>query len=164
MFYGTRRFIIVYNSPPLVPILSQINPASGIPSFIINPLNAELNPIRHLLALVGPRHIVHVSRIRVNVHFNPSIYGYVSQAVTFLQVSQSKLCNISSIRATCQVLTTHYIQKIWVPLSFQSQTVKHVMLFAFLDMKWVAFPLQETPLSVPWYRYYGIRWFITVSI
>ena len=31
-----------------------------------NPLNAELNPIRHLLALVGARHIVHVSRIRVN--------------------------------------------------------------------------------------------------
>ena len=33
----------------------------------LNPLNAELNPIRHLLALVGARHIVHVSRIRVNV-------------------------------------------------------------------------------------------------
>ena len=32
----------------------------------INPLNAELNPIRHLLALVGARHIVHVSRVRVN--------------------------------------------------------------------------------------------------
>ena len=33
---------------------------------MINPLNAELNPIRHLLTLVGARHIVHVSRIRVN--------------------------------------------------------------------------------------------------
>ena len=32
---------------------------------LINPLNAELNLIRHLLALVGARHIVHVSRIRV---------------------------------------------------------------------------------------------------
>ena len=32
-----------------------------------NSLNAELNPIRHLLALVGARHIVHVSRIRVKV-------------------------------------------------------------------------------------------------
>jgi hypothetical protein len=32
----------------------------------VNPLNAELNPIRHLLALVGARHIVDVSRIRVN--------------------------------------------------------------------------------------------------
>ena len=35
----------------------------------INPLNAEVNPIRHLLAFVGARHIVHVSRIRVNILF-----------------------------------------------------------------------------------------------
>ena len=33
----------------------------------INPLNAELNPIRHLLTLVAARHIVHVSRVRVNL-------------------------------------------------------------------------------------------------
>jgi len=33
----------------------------------INPLNAELNPICHLLALLGPSHILHVSRIRVKV-------------------------------------------------------------------------------------------------
>jgi hypothetical protein len=31
----------------------------------VNPLNAELNPISHLLALLGTRHILHVSRIRV---------------------------------------------------------------------------------------------------
>jgi len=34
----------------------------------LNPLNAELNPICHLLALLGARHILHVSRIRVNIH------------------------------------------------------------------------------------------------
>ena len=27
----------------------------------VNPLNSEINPIRHLLTLVGARHIVHVS-------------------------------------------------------------------------------------------------------
>ena len=32
---------------------------------IFNPLNAELNPICHLLALLGAHHILHVSRIRV---------------------------------------------------------------------------------------------------
>jgi len=32
----------------------------------LNPLNAELNSIFHLLALLGARHILHVSRIRVN--------------------------------------------------------------------------------------------------
>jgi hypothetical protein len=31
----------------------------------INPLNAELNPICHLLALLGAHHILHVSGVRV---------------------------------------------------------------------------------------------------
>ena len=32
-----------------------------------NPFNAKLNPICHLLALLGAHHILHVSRIRVKV-------------------------------------------------------------------------------------------------
>jgi hypothetical protein len=32
----------------------------------LNPLNAELNPICHLLALLEGHHILHVSRLRVN--------------------------------------------------------------------------------------------------
>jgi hypothetical protein len=35
----------------------------------LNPLHAELNPICHLLALLGARHILRVSRIRVNGNF-----------------------------------------------------------------------------------------------
>jgi hypothetical protein len=35
--------------------------------FLINPLNAELNPICHLLALLEAHHILYVSRIRVNM-------------------------------------------------------------------------------------------------
>jgi len=35
----------------------------------VNPLKAELNPISHLLALLGAHHILHVSRIRVNLLF-----------------------------------------------------------------------------------------------
>ena len=31
----------------------------------VNPLKAELNPICHLLALLGVHHFLHVSRIRV---------------------------------------------------------------------------------------------------
>ena len=34
---------------------------------LVNPLNAELNPICHLLALLGAHHILHVSSIRVNM-------------------------------------------------------------------------------------------------
>ena len=33
----------------------------------VNPLKAELNPICHLLALLGAHHILHVSRIRVKL-------------------------------------------------------------------------------------------------
>jgi len=34
---------------------------------IFNPLNAELNPICHLLTLLGAHPIFHISRIRVNI-------------------------------------------------------------------------------------------------
>ena len=32
---------------------------------VLNPLNAELNPICHLLAFLGAHHILHINRIRV---------------------------------------------------------------------------------------------------
>jgi len=31
----------------------------------INPLNAELNPICHFLALLGAHHLLHIRRVRV---------------------------------------------------------------------------------------------------
>jgi len=39
----------------------------------LNPLNAELNPICHLLALLGAHHILHVSRIRVITPFTEKL-------------------------------------------------------------------------------------------
>jgi hypothetical protein len=45
----------------------------------INLLNAKLNPICHLLALLGAHHILHVSRIRVKAfldsRYRPIISG-----------------------------------------------------------------------------------------
>jgi len=35
---------------------------------VFNPLNAELNPICHLLALLGAHHTLHVSGLRVKPH------------------------------------------------------------------------------------------------
>jgi hypothetical protein len=40
----------------------------------INPLNAELNSICHLLALLGAHHIFHVSGLRVKMQ-NFAIYS-----------------------------------------------------------------------------------------
>ena len=38
-------------------------------SWLFNPLNTELNPICQLLALLEAHHILHISRIRVNIYF-----------------------------------------------------------------------------------------------
>jgi len=46
----------------------------------INSLNDELNPICHLLALLGAHRILHVSRIRVNVALR-CIYKYIHVTV-----------------------------------------------------------------------------------
>jgi hypothetical protein len=43
----------------------------------IKPLNAELNPICHLLALLGAHHIFHVSRVRVNAYEGVTVRVHV---------------------------------------------------------------------------------------
>jgi hypothetical protein len=43
---------------------TRVEPEIGVT--LLDPLNAELNPICHLLALLGAHHILHISRIRVN--------------------------------------------------------------------------------------------------
>jgi hypothetical protein len=46
-----------------------VSPVEGttLKGTVLKPLNAELNPIWHLLALLGAHHILHVSRIRVKM-------------------------------------------------------------------------------------------------
>ena len=48
----------------------------------INPLNAELNPICHPLALLGAHHIFHVSGLRVNRSIAHSAAGVRKMSVT----------------------------------------------------------------------------------
>ena len=61
----------------------RITPKHGT-HFRLNPLNAELNPICHLLALFGAHDILHVSRIRVKeVTCRPHVrrFGFTPCAV-----------------------------------------------------------------------------------
>ena len=44
---------------------ARISKLDRKPNEYFNPLNAELNPICYLLALLGAHHFLHVSRIRV---------------------------------------------------------------------------------------------------
>ena len=53
----------------------------------INPLNAELNLICHLLALLEAHHILHVSRIRVN---NRSSYCWLKSDKPILRLNNSQ--------------------------------------------------------------------------
>ena len=70
----------IHKSPQVVPSLTQINP-----------LNAELNPICYLLALLGAHHFLHVSRIRIKsliLRLLMYIYIYIYGA-PILDVSRS---------------------------------------------------------------------------
>jgi len=53
----------------------DINFSIPLPSRLFNPLHAELNPICHLLTLLGAHHIFHVSGIRVKSHFRRVFVG-----------------------------------------------------------------------------------------
>jgi len=53
-----------------------------------NPLNAELNPICYLLALLGAHHFLHISRIRVKSLTLRLLMSYIYGA-PILDVSRS---------------------------------------------------------------------------
>ena len=84
----TAHFILHY----LTFFTSQCTPF--YPKYL-NPLNAELNSIRHLLALVGARHIVHVSRIRVNQNDCKQDLGKCTAVIFFFVFLPRNQCNLS---------------------------------------------------------------------
>ena len=51
---------------------------------VLNPLNAELNPICYLLALLGDHHFLHVSRIRVKSLTLRQLMSYIYMERLFL--------------------------------------------------------------------------------
>jgi hypothetical protein len=66
-----------------------------------NPLNADLNPIRHLLALLGAHHILYVSRIRVNImlpsFFSFFFFFFISTTLYEFWLAQLFSSNVSSL-------------------------------------------------------------------
>jgi hypothetical protein len=81
----------------------------------INPLNTELNPICHLLALLGAHPILHISRIRVKLDHmskrNPDTYfNYVHNnwLARSLPHDRRKLSSL----AGCNMDTIQFIQYI----------------------------------------------------
>jgi hypothetical protein len=62
-------------------MLEQRCRTDGSIIWLFNPFKAELNPICHLLALLGAHHIFHVSRIRVN----EEIFNFGTYVMTKIQ-------------------------------------------------------------------------------
>ena len=69
--------------------MNQIIPVHALQSTFFNPLNAELNPICYLLALLGAYHFLHVSRIRVKSLTLRLLKSYIHGA-PILDVSRSQ--------------------------------------------------------------------------
>ena len=85
----------------------------GLPiSRLVNALDAELNPICHLLALLGVHHFLHVSRIRV-------------KSLT-LRLLMSYMYDISSLRV--KVLSMH-IYILWDPVLLLTLNIHTVYFF-----------------------------------
>jgi hypothetical protein len=76
-----------------------------------NPLKAELNPICHLVALLGPQLIFHISRIRVNCdntvvinNLQNTVISKDFQIDTVSHISvciHNKLCILKQIKFSC---------------------------------------------------------------
>ena len=83
--------------------------------FSLNPLNADLNPICHLLALLGTHLILHVDRIRVTVSSNYTHYN-----ITYLRLKCVHMTRDipSTMRIFCIACTTLCL---WIIVSIITQ-------------------------------------------
>ena len=78
----------MYVSTPSIQQARALNTCNSLCCNTLNPLNAELNPICHLLALLGVHHFLHVSRIRVKSLTFGLLMSYIYGA-PILNVSRS---------------------------------------------------------------------------
>jgi hypothetical protein len=77
------------------------------------PLNAELNPIRHLLALAGAHHFVHVSRLRVELN----------EPKPFILIVPSVMPHTAVATMHAILLTTTLVFALWVGMFFPLEHV-----------------------------------------
>jgi hypothetical protein len=78
----------------------------------INPSNSELNPICHLLALLGAHHIFHISGLRVNnkslIFFKEIYFILHNKGVKSSLIIYSYYCNIIMDRNSSVGIATSY--------------------------------------------------------
>ena len=112
----------------------------------INPLNAKLNPIYHLLALLGAHHILHVSRIRVKTQYIKMTSLYTTEPwliAIFTALEYTAMSWIS--RTLCSRFTPRGC-RVSIPHSPATALISHQDL-CFIKMRLSAFMLYGMWLS-----------------
>jgi hypothetical protein len=86
-FHVTLQFFSINTFPPQTanPHPPSLFRSTYLSMLYLNPLNTKLNPILHLLALLGAHPILHVSRVRVKYPFKVRILSLVSKARVIYQ-------------------------------------------------------------------------------
>ena len=108
---------------------------------VLNHLNAELNPICHLLALLATRHILYVSRIRVNSAKQTAFdSGLVNQYILLLLNKKCVENHPPPVTVLFQISPLHiptswYLRSIFIlrlekPVECQRWTICYVGLFS----------------------------------
>jgi len=95
LFAGDTSMIV--KSPNSNDFQTNMVTAFNCVNICFNSVNAELNPICHLLALLGANHILHVSRIRVKVNLlsiNVDITHYIKFKTKNKPNNHCQLCGI----------------------------------------------------------------------
>jgi len=87
--------------------------------FLINTLNAKLNPICYLLALLGAHHILHVSRVRVTFYRAKYFIKRHCQWLSLYIVSQRRIkCDNTCgriIRGKTEIVLEHILTLLLLP-------------------------------------------------
>jgi len=127
LLYLYRRSALPYNSPVKCALATQHIVTSSVRKLALNPLNAELNPICHLLALLGTHHILHVSMVRVNLDKGVKTRHVTYRLVPFFEVCVLKLYLQAKCHEPCvQVRSDRLIQgvqKVAVIWTFNSRSI-----------------------------------------
>ena len=106
---------------------------------MINPLNAELNPICHLLALLGAHHILHVSSVRV------------------------KMDDVRSLECSCTVQISAFHSSV---TERNYRTVQGITELHVNNLITTHLCLIQNSFSVVWtvqVRYYVVKWDVIIN-
>ena len=111
--------------------------------YLITPLNTELNPICHLLALIGAHRIPHVSRMRVKAIVRCLRYVWVIHCVRTAVQSHLHKTFIYNIKFNYGETTYCILLNLWKrTFSYPCLSLKKICPASFRETcQWLKFPL-----------------------